>query len=104
MSLETFMAASPFFWGLIGFSVGAGLMVFAKAYRLIFKPRSRHRLGDTMTAKSASVIDWQGGEGYISADGELWRAKCDLTLAPGDAVSIAGMRGLVLTVKKQSDS
>ena len=61
---------------------------------------TEHRVGSQMTNARAVVVEWSGGEGYVSADGELWRAVSTTPLKKGDAVAVTRVNGLILEVKK----
>jgi len=43
-----------------------------------------------------------GGEGRVSARGEIWSARCTETIASGEPVLISGIDGLVLTVRRRA--
>jgi membrane-bound serine protease (ClpP class) len=43
-----------------------------------------------------------GGEGRVSARGELWSARSAEAIAAGDSVLISGIDGLVLTVRRRA--
>jgi membrane-bound ClpP family serine protease len=47
------------------------------------------------------VVEWSGEEGYVRAGGELWRARSDAALAPGDRVKVVRMDGLMLDGSKK---
>ena len=86
---------------------GFASVAAAKLYGLLFmRWKTPFRMGDAMNVRHAEVVDWtdgpKGGEGYISADGELWRATSKDALAPGDAVSINAVKGLTLSVARKS--
>ena len=53
-------------------------------------------LGETGTALTAIPA---GGEGRVSAHGEIWRARASEAIAAGDTVLISGIDGLVLSVR-----
>jgi len=56
-------------------------------------------LGATGSALTAIPA---GGEGQVSAHGEIWTARSADALAAGDTVLISGVDGLVLTVRRRS--
>ena len=94
---------TPLTWGLGLFALGASAVLVAKILGLIFlRHRTVHRVGDAMNVTNAEVTEWSGKEGYVQAGGELWRAKSDDSLKPGDAVSVSSMNGLLLRVKKKA--
>ncbi len=86
--------------------LGFVIVALAKIYGLFFmRWKTPFRVGKVMNVSRAEVTEWtmseKGGEGYIMADGELWRATSRDALAPGDAVNIASVDGLLLKVKKK---
>lgn len=67
--------------------------------------KSPHRVGDQMTNARVIVSEWSGGEGYVHVDGELWRARANEALEPGENVVVTKVDGLILKVtKKQTQS
>ncbi len=97
------LATHPIGITVIAVLAGFGLVAAAKLYGLVFmRWKTPFRVGEQMKDVRAEVVEWSGGEGYVSADGELWRALSSETLAPGDKVSVISVDGLSLTVKKES--
>lgn len=47
---------------------------------------------------SATVIEWDGGDGYVQVRGERWRARGEHDLHAGDRVQVTAVHGLVLDV------
>lgn len=87
--------------------IGFGVVAAAKLYGLFFmRWKTPFRVGETMNVKRAEVVEWtpgdKGGEGYVSAGGELWRATSKDSLSPGDKVTVAAVDGLLLKVNKKS--
>jgi len=96
--------ANPLVWALTLVLLGASAVLAAKIFGLIFmRGKTSHRLGDAMSAR-AQVTEWSGGEGYVIAGGERWRAASNDALEPGDNVTVAAMNGLVLRVKKKNNA
>ena len=54
--------------------------------------------GTAMTAIPA------GGDGRVQVHGEIWTARSGGAIAPGEAVRVSGVAGLVLTVRRDSVS
>ena len=59
------------------------------------------RVGDEMRHARVDVVEWAGGEGMVSADGELWRAISPDPIKPGDTVEVARVDGLTLEVRRK---
>ena len=51
-----------------------------------------------MLGKVGEVKDWQGTEGKVFVNGELWRAVSDDPILPRDKVIIKKLKGLTLKV------
>lgn len=63
--------------------------------------KPEHRVGALFGGERVEVVEWAGTEGYVRAGGELWRARSEGPIEPGEKVKVAGMDGLVLEVSKQ---
>ena len=97
------MPDHPVRYMLIALLIGFGAVALVKIYGLFFmRWKTPFRLGETIGATYAEVVEWDGQKGYVSAGGELWRATSKDPLAPGDMVTVASVNGLMLTVSKQS--
>ncbi|TIN23850.1 MAG: nodulation protein NfeD [Mesorhizobium sp.] len=82
-------------------AVTLGLALLTGTY-LWAARRSLPRVGgEAMRGLPAEILDWQGGEGHVLAQGERWRAKADGPVAPGDSVEVTDIRDLVLTVRRR---
>ena len=97
----------------IWLSPGAALFLFVLGGVLIIAARpfwrasglgkpTEHRVGEQMAHVRAEVTEWSNnsGAGYVSAEGELWRAVSGDALAAGDEVRVVSVDGLKLEVKK----
>jgi membrane-bound ClpP family serine protease len=51
-----------------------------------------------MVGKMAEVKSWQGGEGRVVVEGEIWNAASDDHLKPGDRAVVQKVDGLVLRI------
>ncbi|MFN0023911.1 MAG: NfeD family protein [Parvularculaceae bacterium] len=81
--------------GIIAFAAVKLLWGFA-----LWTKRTEHRIGDRFGDEAGEVIEWSGRAGFVSAGGERWRAVSKDTLAAGDPVRIAKVKGLTLDVRK----
>ncbi|MFD1983996.1 nodulation protein NfeD [Mesorhizobium newzealandense] len=90
-------------WAVIGpaAALTLGLALLTGTY-LWAARRSPPRVGgEAMRGLPAEILDWQGGEGHVLAQGERWRAKADEPVAPGDSVEVTDISDLVLTVRRR---
>ena len=97
----------PVRFALLAVAAGFAAVAVAKIYGLFFmRWKTPFRVGDAMNVQHAEVVEWKdganGGEGYVSAGGELWHAISKDPLKPGDAVSVGTVRGLTLSVTRKS--
>ena len=60
--------------------------------------KSRHGVTG-MVGKVVEIKRWNGTEGQVLVNGELWRAVCDVQLTVGDQAEIIDITGLTLTLK-----
>jgi membrane-bound serine protease (ClpP class) len=54
---------------------------------------------EALIGAEAQAISWDGPEGRIRVEGEVWRARAKAPLQPGSRVKVIGRDGLVLTVE-----
>lgn len=68
---------------------------------LAIKARSRPVLtgAEEMIGSAGEVVSWADGQGHIRVHGEIWAARAEQPLAPGDKVLVAGREGLTLFVR-----
>ena len=66
----------------------------------LWSRKSEHRLGESWVGARVEVVEWTGTEGYVRADGELWKAASAESLSPGDDVAVVRADGLMLEVRK----
>ncbi len=73
--------------------------------------RAHHRPVATgaehLMGAEAQVLEWQGQDGFVWAEGERWQARAKAPLKPGNTVKITALDGLTVVVgeiKKRSSS
>lgn len=54
---------------------------------------------EALIGRRIKVLSWSGGQGYVAAEGERWRAEGPAGLAAGDAVEITAVDGVTLHVR-----
>ena len=52
-----------------------------------------------LTGAPATVLEWEGGRGYVRARGERWQARGAGTFEPGAQVRVTGVDGLTLRIE-----
>jgi len=94
---------SPAALATLAFLVGAVLLAAVKLGwgMAQWRRKSEHRVGERWGAEAAEVVEWTGAEGYVRAGGELWRARSQQALAPGEQVTVDRVDGLVLEVRRR---
>ncbi|MBZ9797669.1 NfeD family protein [Mesorhizobium sp. ES1-4] len=90
-------------WAVIGpaAALTLGLALLTGTYVWAARRNPPRVGGEAMRGLPAEILDWQGGEGHVLAQGERWRAKADEPVAPGDSVEVTGISDLVLTVRRR---
>lgn len=80
-------------------TVSAGLFLFAMMMLMRARRRDVVTGLEEMLRSRAEVIDWEGRRGRVRVHGEIWKARSDEDLSPGQAVSVSAIDGLTLTVR-----
>lgn len=90
-------------WAIIGpaAALTLGLALLTGTYVWAARRNPPRVGGEAMRGLPAEILDWQGREGHVLAQGERWRAKADEPIAPGDSVEVTDVSDLVLTVRRR---
>jgi membrane-bound serine protease (ClpP class) len=103
-SIMMFPAGAPGF--NLSRSLVAAVTVVTAGFFLLFLSillRSRRRPpvtgNEAILGAKGEVITWQGTEGRVRVDGEIWRARAAGTVQPGTLVKVIDRDGLVLVVE-----
>ena len=84
---------------IVGAALGsAALMLIVLAALLRARKRPVVTGGDALIGTEAETVFWQGAEGRVRLNGEIWRARADLPLQSGSRVKVVARDGLVLHV------
>jgi len=92
-------------------ALGAGWLLLEVVEHLLFplywvisnkKPRLHHGPA-TIEGRFAQVVHWEGDNGKVKIDGELWQAKGRENLLKEETVIVKKMDGLTLTVSRPED-
>jgi membrane-bound serine protease (ClpP class) len=83
-----------------GAAIGsAALFLLALAALLRSRRRPVVTGGEALIGATGEAISWQGNEGRIRVDGEIWRARADAPLTDGARVKVVRRDGLILLVE-----
>ncbi len=89
-------------WTVIGGAMVASISLLSLTLGYVW--RTRHQPVRTgapaMLGQAAEVLDWSGQEGHVLASGERWQAQASQALMPGEHVTITGIEGLMLEVRR----
>ena len=90
-------------WVVIGIAAALtlGLALLSGSYLWAVRKKPSRVGAQAMNGLPVEIIDWSGHEGHVFAQGERWRAKADEPLAPGDRAEVAGIKDLVLTIRRR---
>ena len=88
-------------WGVvIGTAlVSAALILLALAALLRSRKRPVVTGREALVGAEGEAVSWDGAEGRVRVQGEIWRASADAPLAAGKRVKIVGRDGLALRVE-----
>lgn len=84
---------------ILGSAVGSGALVVGAALKARMRPTVTG--AEELLAARGTVIDWSGNAGNIRIRGEVWAARGDGSLKPGDNVKVASRDGLTLVVEPE---
>jgi membrane-bound serine protease (ClpP class) len=85
--------------------VAAAAAVSAAFFLLVISMLLRSRRRPVVTGKEAlmgaqgEAVTWDGAEGRVRVNGEIWRARAAAVLQPGSRVKVVAREGLVLIVE-----
>ncbi|MGE3989951.1 NfeD family protein [Pseudorhodoplanes sp.] len=77
----------------------AGLIFFVVGAAVKARQRPTATGSEQLLSEQGTVIDWSGDQGTIRIHGEVWSARAQRPLAPGDGVRVKSRDGLVLLVE-----
>jgi membrane-bound serine protease (ClpP class) len=87
-------------WGLVAV-VGAALVDVGETWFFVrWSKRRRATVGvETLVGRTAVVVRALTPRGQVKVDGEVWEARAEYDLLPGDEVVVRAVDGLVLEVE-----
>ena len=87
-------------WGWIAVVVAAAIDVAETAFFVRWSKRRRATVGaETLVGRRAVVVRSVGSQAQVRLDGEVWEARADVELEPGQEVVVNGLEGLTLEVE-----
>jgi membrane protein implicated in regulation of membrane protease activity len=90
-------------WGLIAIVVAAAIDIVETAFFVRWSKRRRTAVGlETLVGRHAVVVRPLSPRGQVKLDGEVWEARAQYDLLPGDEVVVRAVDGLVLEVEPRS--
>lgn len=91
-------------WAVIGIAAALtlGLALLSGSYLWAVRKKPPRVGAQAMNGMPVEIIDWSGNQGHVFAQGERWRATADEPLAPGDSAEVAGLKDLVLTIRRRT--
>ncbi|HLY06457.1 MAG TPA: nodulation protein NfeD [Rhizomicrobium sp.] len=74
---------------------------FLAAISLLVRSRRRPAVTgrEALGGAEGEAVAWQGGEGRVRVQGEIWRARSTAALAPGSRIKVVAHDGLILIVE-----
>jgi len=101
--LAIFVLPSP--WALIAVALG-GIWEIAQTFGAIWwSQRRRARVGaEALVGIQARAVSRCDPYGKIAVGGEIWNARCDGRVEPGETVRVRGRQGLTLLVERAQET
>jgi membrane-bound serine protease (ClpP class) len=88
---------------LIAIVVAAAIDIVETAFFVRWSKRRRTAVGlETLVGRHAVVVRPLSPRGQVKLDGEVWEARAQYDLLPGDEVVVRAVDGLVLEVEPRS--
>ena len=85
---------------VIGAAIVSGVLLLLVLGALLHSRKRPVVTGsEALIGAEGETVSWQGGEGRVRVNGEIWLARSDASLAAGNRVKIVGRDGLVLRVE-----
>jgi membrane-bound serine protease (ClpP class) len=90
-------------WGWVAIIVAAAIDIVETAFFVRWSKRRRAVVGaETLVGRRAVVVRALAPRGQVKLDGEVWEARAQYDLLPGDEVVVRSVDGLVLEVESPS--
>ena len=90
-------------WGIVAVIVGFAIDAAETTFFVRWSKRRRATVGvETLVGRTAVVVRALSPRGQVKLDGEVWEARSETVLVPGDDAVVTGLDGLVLDVEPAS--
>jgi membrane-bound serine protease (ClpP class) len=100
VALALFVLPRP--WGLVAVIAAAIVEVGETWFWVRFSQRRRIQAGaETLIGARAEVVSPCRPTGQVRLVGELWQARCEAGVEPGETVRVTGREGLTLLVEPE---
>jgi membrane protein implicated in regulation of membrane protease activity len=87
-------------WGWVAVTGAALVDVAETVFFVRWSKRRRAAVGlETLVGRTAVVVRALSPRGQVKLDGEVWEARAEYDLLPGDEVVVRSVDGLVLVVE-----
>ena len=87
-------------WGIVAIVVGFAIDAAETTFFVRWSKRRKATVGvETLVGRTAVVVRALTPRGQVKLDGEVWEARADYDLVPGDEVVVRAVEGLVLDVE-----
>jgi membrane-bound serine protease (ClpP class) len=85
---------------VIGAAIGSAILILL-AFTALLRSRKRPVVtgGEALIGAEGETVAWDGDEGRVRVQGEIWRARSPAPLAAGKRVKVVGRDGLALRVE-----
>jgi membrane-bound serine protease (ClpP class) len=89
---------------IVGAAIASALLsIFVLGFAIRARRQPVRTGAEEMLGSHGVVREWQELSGVVHIHGEMWHARSDRPLAPGDAVEVSARDGLTLTVRPLID-
>jgi membrane-bound serine protease (ClpP class) len=100
VALALFVLPRP--WGLVAVIAAAIVELGETWFWVRFSQRRRIQAGaETLIGARAEVVSPCRPTGQVRLVGELWQARCEAGVEPGETVRVTGREGLTLLVEPE---
>ncbi len=90
-------------WGWVAVIVAGLIDVAETAFFVRWSKRRRASVGvETLVGRTAVVVRALTPRGQVKVDGEVWEARAEYDVLPGDEVVVRAVDGLLLEVEPRS--